>query len=143
MALHARPLSSRPLPGRAGATSDAVTGITSASIANPVSPGVPHAEPAIDVPDAPTARRSAKPSDAGRNAVDRPDPRPWYRREPWLASVLMAFLPVPIAAIPELPSDGRLAALVASGFFLLLGGALLLRQGVFRPTRPAGARPQR
>jgi len=57
--------------------------------------------------------------------------RPWYRREPWLAVMLAAF--VPLTAAIFAPDPARYALMGLSGRALIIGAVMLMRQGVFQP----------
>ena len=104
-------------------------------------PGAEPIEPAPRAPDpappAATARPPERPS-----TTENAEPRAWYRREPWAAVTLSAF--VPIVAAFALPEGVRVALLALSALLLVLGVVLLARQGLFReresPTTGRGAR---
>ena len=57
--------------------------------------------------------------------------RPWYRREPWLAVMLAGF--VPLTAAIFAPDPARYALMGLTGLALIIGAAMLMRQGVFQP----------
>jgi len=57
--------------------------------------------------------------------------RPWYRREPWLAVMLAAF--VPLTAAIFAPDPARYALMGLTGLALIIGAVMLMRQGVFQP----------
>ena len=62
--------------------------------------------------------------------------RPWYRREPWLAVELAAFLPMVAAFL--VPEQLGVPLVGFSGFLVAAGLALLIRRG---PPPRAHARP--
>ena len=57
-------------------------------------------------------------------------PWPWYRREPWFATMLLAF--VPLAVGFALPESTHVLLFAVSALLALTSVAMLLRQGVFR-----------
>jgi hypothetical protein len=84
----------------------------------------------------PDAATSATPAPAARPSVPAHAPaasRPWYRREPWLAVVLAGYVIMGVAFL--MPERLHPAFLVASGALMLAAVALLLRQGLFRPSQ--------
>ena len=160
MALHARPLPSRPTAGSphplrpdAALTPPVPTGTPPPGVQPP---GVqPVATPGASRADATNVTRSMSSTSAASVAPDR---RPWYRQEPWLVWMLAAVLPlVGGMAAPDgvvaLAAPLRLAAGALSALCLLVAMLLLVRQGPFRsavarPNRSvarsgAGARPRR
>ena len=64
---------------------------------------------------------------------------PWYRTESWLAVMLAGFVPLLAAVIA--PQTAHYPLIGWSGVLLVIGGVMLIRQGVFRP--PTGAEPHR
>jgi hypothetical protein len=65
--------------------------------------------------------------------------QPWYRREPWLAVMLAAF--VPLAAAVFVPDPARYPLIGLTGLALVVGAVMLVRQGIFGP--PTGSGPSR
>jgi hypothetical protein len=63
---------------------------------------------------------------------------PWYRREPWLAVELLAF--VPLLAALAVPRRFQLALIAVGGLLVALGLVLLWRQGPFAARRPTDGR---
>jgi 4-amino-4-deoxy-L-arabinose transferase-like glycosyltransferase len=57
--------------------------------------------------------------------------RPWYRREPWLAVILVAFVPVLVGFAT--PQHFHMPLMALSALLTLTALALLIRQGPFRP----------
>jgi hypothetical protein len=66
-------------------------------------------------------------------------PWPWYRREPWLAVVLAAF--VPIAVGFATPQEFHVLLISVSALLVIVSTAMLIRQGPFRAhPRPEATR---
>jgi VIT1/CCC1 family predicted Fe2+/Mn2+ transporter len=65
--------------------------------------------------------------------------QPWYRSESWLAVMLGGFVPIFVAVIA--PEAAQYPLIGLSGVLLVIGGVMLIRQGVFRP--PTGSEPHR
>lgn len=156
MALHARPLPSRPTAG-ARPLAPRPDAPPAVALANP-SP-VPGAsavppDPASAVAPSLASRREHMPADAAPRAA--PDDRAWYQREPWLAWMLAAFVPLAGGAIAPhgtavLATPLWLTTSALSALCVLVALALLFRQGLFRSAAPrpagvarsAGGRPRR
>jgi len=64
---------------------------------------------------------------------------PWYRSEPWLGVMLAGFVPLLVAVIA--PQTAHYPLIGVSGVLLVIGGVMLIRQGVFRP--PTESEPHR
>ena len=64
-------------------------------------------------------------------------PGPWYRREPWLAVMLVAFLP--LVATVLAPEAAKYPLLGLTGLTLIVGSAMLIRQEVRRPHPDSGS----
>lgn len=64
------------------------------------------------------------------DAPSSPRPWPWYRREPWFATMLLAFVPLAIGFV--LPAWTHLLLFAMSTVLAVASVAMLLRQGVFR-----------
>ena len=152
MALHTRPLPSRPTTGSYHPVLR-----PDAALPTPEPTGAPRlgAQQAI-APGASRADGTAVPGVSATSVA--PDDRPWYRQEPWLVWMLTAFLPLAggVAApdgVVALAAPLRLAAGALSALCLLVAILLLLRQGPFRSpavrrsrnvaSSDAGARPRR
>ena len=126
------PLHSRPIPAPKP-LEDA--GSTRVRMHTPV---LPEQQP---IPEPLAARRpeegdpSAAPTRAPRvraeSATAEETPRPWYRREPWLAAMLAAFVPLTAAAFA--PDSARVMLIALTALALLVGAVMLVRQGVFGP----------
>ena len=88
---------------------------------------------------------TATPNDIASNAIttslERPEPPPaalpWYRSESWLAVMLAGFVPLVVAVVG--PDAAQYPLIGLSGFLIVIGAVMLIRQGVFRP--PTGAEP--
>lgn len=144
MSHHARPLPSPPATPFSRPTPDREV---------PITPRPSPTEPASTVPPAPltpSARADVPaPPAVGATAL-RPtlapdgavaDRRRWYAREPWLAWLLAAFVPLggALAVTAEgevLPAPWPSLVLAAGGACLLVSFALLARQGPFRAAAP-------
>lgn len=64
---------------------------------------------------------------------------PWYRSESWLAVMMAGFVPLLIAIIA--PEAAHYPLIGVSSVLLVIGGIMLIRQGVFRP--PTVSAPDR
>jgi hypothetical protein len=101
--------------------------------------------PPPDVPQASTAADAPQEAPAARPAPGRSEvPWPWFRREPWLLTILAAFVPIGVGF--ALPEQLHVLLLGASALLVLLSVGMLIRQGPFRPhPRPDASthRPER
>ena len=130
MSIHTRPI---PAPKRSGEM-----------ISNPIATHQPRAEPqparqrsdgepAEEVPQGEPSRAPESRAELGATEATS---RRWYRREPWLAVMLAAFVPLVAAAIA--PDAARYPLIGLTGLAIVVGVAMLIRQGVFR-THPGSA----
>jgi hypothetical protein len=87
----------------------------------------------------PQPDRRRTPDSRAELAAPDATPWPWYRGEPWLAAMLAAFLPM-IAAIFA-PDSAKYPLIGLSALAVVVGTAMLIRQGAFQPhSRPASRR---
>ena len=128
------PLHTRPLPGNAKSTLDALLDPAARA----------ETGTRTDLPDATRERSDAAPArDTPRSEVTEPtvvhtatdaSDKPWYRTERWLIVQLLAL--VPILGAMLLPMTYRVPLFIAGGSLVLTGTMMLLRHTP-SPTRPA------
>ena len=127
------PLHSRPIP--APKTPKHV--VSTANLPRAVKPE-PQPEPLPSDVRPSEGRPQAEPDTAQsipRLAESEASSRPWYRSEPWLAVIILAF--VPLAATFIAPDAAQYPLIWASVIALVAGTVMLIRQGVHRPIAAA------
>ena len=88
---------------------------------------------------APHAEPTRAPESRDEPAAVDGTSQPWYRSEPWLAVMLAAFVPLVAAVVA--PDAAQYPLIGVSVLTLVVGAAMLIRHGVFRPN--PGARLHR
>jgi hypothetical protein len=134
MSLHSRPVPAPKTPEHVTSNPPA----TQPATPEPRAPQPGGTQPSEGAPrpkptPSPEARAELAAADAEAAA------RPWYRREPWFAVTLAAFVPMTAAVFAPEPARYPLIGLAALA--LVAGAALLVRQGVFQ-SHP-GSEPDR
>jgi hypothetical protein len=149
MSFHARPiLTPANVPGGRHDPSRLQVRLTSPVDDPPTSPPVttraraavaePTAADAVEAPTQPIATEAPQHETKTTSAPERAMPWPWYRREPWLSVAMAAFVPIGVGF--ALPEELHVLLLGMSALLVLLGVAMLIRQGPFREhPRPEAA----
>ena len=133
MSLHSRPIPAPKTPAQ----------VSSSSVTTPAARPEPQPEP-LSSGTRPSegdslAEPSRAPESIAQPAVAGEPSRPWYRSEPWLAVMAVAFVPLLAAVIA--PDTAQYPLIGLGVVALVVGIVMLIRQGPIRPH--AGSRTHR